>query len=161
MAETKAAASTTGGSGSGDAPKTVREFLTQRVGFIPKGKTTCVCRCLIMAIGWWWWYGDIDAFGWLYACRGLYQLKEYAMVVEGLAHCLRHEKTAKEAQHLLAFSLLHMQQTKVYTYDRPTAQFNRHAIHSHSVMHNAALRQKCNGAWIGMCISVLSFDSFG
>jgi hypothetical protein len=35
------------------------------------------------------------------------------MVVEGLAHCLRHEKTAKEAQHLLAFSLLHMQQTKV------------------------------------------------
>jgi hypothetical protein len=26
-----------------------------------------------------------DAFGWLYACRGLYQLQEYALVVEGLA----------------------------------------------------------------------------
>jgi hypothetical protein len=51
-----------------------------------------------------------DAFGWLYACRGLYQLKEYALVIEGLAHCLRNEKTMKEAQHLLAFSLLHTRQ---------------------------------------------------
>jgi len=54
-----------------------------------------------------------DAFGWLYACRGLYQLQEYALVVEGLAHCLRHEKTAKESQHLLAFSLLHTRQNKL------------------------------------------------
>lgn len=53
-----------------------------------------------------------DAFGWLYACRGLYQLKEYSLVVEGLSHCLRHEKTMKEAQHLLAFSLLHTKQNK-------------------------------------------------
>ena len=54
-----------------------------------------------------------DAFGWLYACRGLYQLQEYSLVVEGLAHCLRHEKTAKESQHLLAFSLLHTKQNKL------------------------------------------------
>src|SRR4051812_32102875 len=65
-------------------PANVREFLLSRVGFVPR-----------------------DAFGWLYACRGLYQLKEYALTIEGLAHCIRHEKTAKEAQHLLAFSLLH------------------------------------------------------
>jgi cytochrome c-type biogenesis protein CcmH/NrfG len=49
----------------------------------------------------------------LYACRGLYQLQEYALVVEGLSHCLRHEKTMKEAQHLLAFSLLHTKQNKL------------------------------------------------
>jgi hypothetical protein len=54
-----------------------------------------------------------DAFGWLYACRGLYQLQEYGLVVEGLSHCLRHEKTAKESQHLLAFSLLHTRQNKL------------------------------------------------
>jgi len=68
----------------------IREHLMRTVGFLPK-----------------------DAFGWLYACRGLYQLQEYALVVEGLAHCLRHEKTAKEAQHLLAFSLLHTRQNKL------------------------------------------------
>ena len=33
-------------------------------------------------------------------------------MIEGLSHCLRNEKTAKEAHHLLAFSLLHTQQTK-------------------------------------------------
>jgi hypothetical protein len=44
-----------------------------------------------------------DAYGWLYACRGLYQLKEYHLVIEGLTHCLRNEKTMKEAHHLLAF----------------------------------------------------------
>lgn len=54
-----------------------------------------------------------DAFGWLYACRGLYQLQEYSLVIEGLSHCLRHEKTAKESQHLLAFSLLHTKQNKL------------------------------------------------
>ncbi len=53
-----------------------------------------------------------DAFGWLYACRGLYQSREYALVIEGLSHCLRNEKTSKEAQHLLAFSLLHTRQSK-------------------------------------------------
>jgi cytochrome c-type biogenesis protein CcmH/NrfG len=43
----------------------------------------------------------------------LYQLQEYTLVIEGLAHCLRHEKTAKESQHLLAFSLLHTRQNKL------------------------------------------------
>jgi hypothetical protein len=51
-----------------------------------------------------------DALGWLYACRGLYQLREFHLVIDGLRHCLRHEKTRKQAQHLLAFSLLHTEQ---------------------------------------------------
>lgn len=55
---------------------------------------------------------NVDAYGWLYACRGLYQLKEYSLVVEGLSNCLRHEGTQKEALHLLAFSLLYTKQHK-------------------------------------------------
>jgi hypothetical protein len=65
----------------------VRDLLMERVGFVPK-----------------------DAFGWLYACRGLYQQKEYQYVVEGLSHCLRNDRTKKQAAHLLAFSLLHTEQ---------------------------------------------------
>eukprot|EP01083_Nonionella_stella_P080077 219845_1 len=61
----------------------VSSFVEKRVGFAPR-----------------------DAFGWLYACRGLYKLGEYGLVVDGLTHCLRNEKTRKDAQHLLAFSLL-------------------------------------------------------
>lgn len=34
-------------------------------------------------------------------------------MIEGLAHCLRHEKTSKESQHLLAFALLHTKQNKL------------------------------------------------
>lgn len=67
----------------------IRAALIQRVGFTPR-----------------------DAMGWLYACRGLYQLKEYHLVIEGLSHCIRNETTMKEAQHLLAFSLLHSDQPK-------------------------------------------------
>lgn len=33
-------------------------------------------------------------------------------MADGLSHCLRNEKTMKEAQHLLAFSLLHTKQFK-------------------------------------------------
>lgn len=65
----------------------MRELLEQRVGFVPK-----------------------DAYSWLYACRGLYQQKEYQHVVEGLGHCLRNDGTKKQAAHLLAFSLLHTEQ---------------------------------------------------
>lgn len=57
-------------------------------------------------------HAHTDAFSWLYACRGLYQLKEYALVIDGLSRCLRQEETMKEALHLLAFSLLHTQQNK-------------------------------------------------
>eukprot|EP00823_Brevimastigomonas_motovehiculus_P003085 TRINITY_DN1841_c0_g1_i2.p1 TRINITY_DN1841_c0_g1~~TRINITY_DN1841_c0_g1_i2.p1 ORF type:complete len:120 (+),score=10.32 TRINITY_DN1841_c0_g1_i2:107-466(+) len=67
----------------------VREYLLRRVGQVPQ-----------------------DAIGWLYACRGLYQLKEYGLVLEGLRPCLRNEKTQKEAQHLYAFALLHLKQIK-------------------------------------------------
>jgi len=70
-------------------PESVRSYIQKRVGFLPQ-----------------------DAYGWLYACRGLYQLKEYAFVIEGLSNCLRQEETMKEALHLLAFSLLHTQQNK-------------------------------------------------
>lgn len=34
-------------------------------------------------------------------------------MVEGLSHCLRHEATAKESAHLLAFALLHTKQNKL------------------------------------------------
>jgi hypothetical protein len=67
----------------------------------------------ILGLSWCVYRLPSDAFGWLYACRGLYQLQEYSLVVEGLSHCLRHEKTAKESQHLLAFSLLHTKQNKL------------------------------------------------
>lgn len=73
----------------GSSFKDVKDLLETRIGFLPK-----------------------DAYGWLYACRGLYQLKEYALVIDGLSNCLRNEKTMKEAQHLLAFSLLHTRQNK-------------------------------------------------
>jgi hypothetical protein len=65
----------------------IRDYILKQIGFLPK-----------------------DAYSWLYACRGLYQQKEYNLVVEGLAHCLRNENTKKEAQHLYAFSLLHTTQ---------------------------------------------------
>ena len=52
-----------------------------------------------------------DAVGWLYVARGMYKLKEYHFVIEAVTHCLRNEKTLKEAQHLLAFSLIHTGQT--------------------------------------------------
>lgn len=38
----------------------------------------------------------LDSYSWLYACRGLYQSKEYHLVIEGLSYCLRNEKTMKE-----------------------------------------------------------------
>lgn len=47
-----------------------------------------------------------DSVGWLYVARGFYKLENHHLAAEALAHCLRHEKTRKEAQHLLAFSLL-------------------------------------------------------
>ena len=72
---------------SHSSSRNVRDYLQRTVGFVPK-----------------------DAYGWLYACRGLYELKEYSLVVDGISHCLRHEKTYKEAQHLLAFALLHTHQ---------------------------------------------------
>jgi hypothetical protein len=67
----------------------VRALVLKTVGFLPE-----------------------DAYGWLYVCRGLYQLKKFQLVTEALTHCLRNEKTKQEAQHLLAFSLLHTDQTK-------------------------------------------------
>jgi hypothetical protein len=44
--------------------------------------------------------------GWLYAARGFYKLKQYHQVIECVAPALRNEKTRREAQHLMAFSLL-------------------------------------------------------
>jgi hypothetical protein len=62
----------------------LREKLVSSVGFCPK-----------------------DAIGWLYAARGFYKLKQYHNVVEAVAPALRNERTRREGQHLLAFSLLH------------------------------------------------------
>lgn len=53
-----------------------------------------------------------DPLGWLYCARGLYRGAEYDLVVQAVAFCLRHEETIREAQHLLAFSLLHLGQTR-------------------------------------------------
>eukprot|EP00297_Palpitomonas_bilix_P014835 CAMPEP_0113882072 /NCGR_PEP_ID=MMETSP0780_2-20120614/8736_1 /TAXON_ID=652834 /ORGANISM="Palpitomonas bilix" /LENGTH=126 /DNA_ID=CAMNT_0000869015 /DNA_START=40 /DNA_END=421 /DNA_ORIENTATION=+ /assembly_acc=CAM_ASM_000599 len=62
--------------------KSVKAVLLDAIGFLPK-----------------------DAFAWLYAARGFYRLGDYRKVVECTGHCLRNPKTAREAQHLLAFSL--------------------------------------------------------
>mmetsp|Transcript_13461 Transcript_13461/g.23135 ORF Transcript_13461/g.23135 Transcript_13461/m.23135 type:complete len:127 (+) Transcript_13461:89-469(+) len=61
----------------------VKDLIFEKVGFLPK-----------------------DAVSWLYVARGLYKLKDYHHVIEAVSFCLRNEKTSKEAQHLLAFSLL-------------------------------------------------------
>ncbi|KAI9204931.1 uncharacterized protein BJ171DRAFT_561987 [Polychytrium aggregatum] len=63
--------------------KSVREHLTETVGFCPK-----------------------DAIGWLYAARGYYKIKDYHSVIECVTPALRNERTKREAQHLLAFSFL-------------------------------------------------------
>ncbi|TPX41678.1 hypothetical protein SeMB42_g05469 [Synchytrium endobioticum] len=69
--------------------KSVRETLISQIGFCPK-----------------------DAIGWLYAARGYYKIKDYHSCVECVAPALRSEKTRREAQHLLAFSLMHTSQTE-------------------------------------------------
>lgn len=53
-----------------------------------------------------------DALGWLYAARGYYKLKQYHNVIECVAAALRNERTKKEAQHLLAFSLMNTGQNE-------------------------------------------------
>ena len=68
----------------------VKDKLIQAVGFLPK-----------------------DAIGWLYVARGFYKTRDYHYVIEAVNHCLRNEKTLKEAQHLLAFSLMHTGQTEM------------------------------------------------
>lgn len=67
--------------------RSVKDELLNSIGFLPK-----------------------DAVGWLYVARGYYKLKEYHYVIEAVNHCLRNEKTLKEAQHLLAFSLMYTHQ---------------------------------------------------
>ena len=53
-----------------------------------------------------------DAVGWLYAARGFYKLQDYHTVIEAVVPALRHERTKREAQHLLAFSFLHTGQVE-------------------------------------------------
>ena len=54
-----------------------------------------------------------DPIGWLYAARGYYKLGMHHRVIEAVQNCLRNEKTKKEAQHLMAFSLMHTQQPEL------------------------------------------------
>jgi hypothetical protein len=88
----------------------VREMLARTVGFTPRSALHC---------GKWFAHGEValtpsfgfvGPAGWLYAARGLYKCQDYHYCVEALTPCLRNEKTRKEAQHLLAFSLLHTKQ---------------------------------------------------
>ncbi|KAI8611222.1 hypothetical protein BC830DRAFT_678118 [Chytriomyces sp. MP71] len=72
-----------------DQRKSVRDALTEMVGFCPK-----------------------DAIGWLYAARGFYKLKDYHSVIECVTPALRNERTKREGQHLLAFSFLQTGQTE-------------------------------------------------
>ncbi|KAJ3043797.1 hypothetical protein HDV00_004205 [Rhizophlyctis rosea] len=72
-----------------DQRKSVRDTLTQNIGFTPK-----------------------DAVGWLYAARGYYKMKDYHSVIECVAPALRNERTKREGQHLLAFSFLNTGQTE-------------------------------------------------
>eukprot|EP00002_Diphylleia_rotans_P000543 TRINITY_DN10285_c0_g1_i1.p1 TRINITY_DN10285_c0_g1~~TRINITY_DN10285_c0_g1_i1.p1 ORF type:complete len:118 (-),score=22.47 TRINITY_DN10285_c0_g1_i1:151-504(-) len=51
-----------------------------------------------------------DPVAWLYAARGFYRLGQYHNAMEALGSCLRHEPTRKEAQHLMAFCMLHVGQ---------------------------------------------------
>eukprot|EP00163_Fabomonas_tropica_P002203 TRINITY_DN11652_c0_g1_i1.p1 TRINITY_DN11652_c0_g1~~TRINITY_DN11652_c0_g1_i1.p1 ORF type:complete len:126 (-),score=0.86 TRINITY_DN11652_c0_g1_i1:41-418(-) len=70
--------------------ETLKEMLQRTVGFYPR-----------------------QAVGWLYVARGLYKMKEYHWVIEAVGPCLRNDKTAKEAQHFLAFSLMHTGQIQL------------------------------------------------
>ncbi len=47
-----------------------------------------------------------EPVGWLYAARGFYKRRDFHACVEAVSYALRSEKTMREAQHLLAFSLL-------------------------------------------------------
>ena len=58
-----------------------KQLLISSIGFLPKDPTS-----------------------WLYAARGLYKTGQYSAVVDALANCGRSPKTARDAQHLLAFS---------------------------------------------------------
>eukprot|EP00741_Cyanophora_paradoxa_P023153 tig00021571_g22363.t1 len=75
--------------GTAGGLQSVRDMLAEKVGFMPK-----------------------DPVGWLYVARGLYKLREYNQVIEAASYCLRNEKTQREAQHLLAFSLLNSGQSE-------------------------------------------------
>ncbi|KAJ1516550.1 hypothetical protein HMI54_009027 [Coelomomyces lativittatus] len=66
-----------------------RDTLLQTVGMVPK-----------------------DPLAWLYCARGFYKLKQYHQVIECLTPALRHDRTKKEAQHLLAFSFIHTGQAE-------------------------------------------------
>jgi hypothetical protein len=70
--------------------QSIRDKLTETIGFTPK-----------------------DAIGWLYAARGFYKLHQYHAVIECVGPALRNERTKREGQHLLAFSLLQTQQTEM------------------------------------------------
>lgn len=50
---------------------------------------------------------DVEAVGWLYAARGFYKTQDFHSVIECITPALRNERTKKESQHLLAFSLMH------------------------------------------------------
>jgi hypothetical protein len=54
-----------------------------------------------------------DPVGWLYAARGLYKRQDYHSCAEAVSYALRSDKTMREAQHLLAFSLLQTGQVRV------------------------------------------------
>mmetsp|Transcript_4078 Transcript_4078/g.7815 ORF Transcript_4078/g.7815 Transcript_4078/m.7815 type:complete len:106 (+) Transcript_4078:2-319(+) len=65
----------------------VKDVLVRRIGFLPQGPVA-----------------------WLFAARGLFKLEEWHLCTEALTQCLRSPKTAKEAQHLLGFCLMHTEQ---------------------------------------------------
>ena len=44
----------------------------------------------------------------IYAARGLYKSGDYRLCLEAVSHCMRSERTLKEAQHLMAFCLLRL-----------------------------------------------------
>jgi len=54
-----------------------------------------------------------DPLSWLYVARGYYKLRDYHAVIEACTPALRNERTRKEAQHLLAFGLLHTGQWEI------------------------------------------------
>lgn len=104
----------------------VESVILSRVGFLPQGKnygyrnacltilrTIHLLLCIIFAsISLCEYVSLVDPTSWLYACRGLYQCKDYALCLEALSHCANFPATQREAVHLRAFCLLHLQQNR-------------------------------------------------
>jgi hypothetical protein len=53
-----------------------------------------------------------DPLGWLYVARGFFSGGEYTYTIEAAQHCFKSPETIAQAQQLLAFALLELEETE-------------------------------------------------